>query len=165
MHIGTIIKNLRHKKGLTQEELAAKLGLTSRAVSQWECEKTEPDISLIGPLCNLFDITSDELLGIDITLVLMDESFSGTSQSEASAIAFYTLQRFCHRGVVCFFSTHIHDLTLHLDELNNNEEIVFPAYVETKNDGTRTFRVVYGKSDDLSHAVDIAKRVGLYVEE
>lgn len=67
MHIGTIIKNLRHKKGLTQEELAAKLGITSRAVSQWECEKTEPDISLIGPLCNLFDITSDELLGIDIT--------------------------------------------------------------------------------------------------
>lgn len=51
---------------MTQEQLAEILSISPQAVSRWETEAAMPDISLIAPLCNLFNITSDELLEIDI---------------------------------------------------------------------------------------------------
>lgn len=66
MSIGTTIKRLRREKDITQEQLAEYLGITSRAVSQWECDRTAPDISQIPALCHIFDVSSDTLLGIDI---------------------------------------------------------------------------------------------------
>ena len=65
MSIGSNIKRLRKEKDITQEELAEYLGITSRAVSQWECERTTPDITAIPALCHIFGVSSDELLGID----------------------------------------------------------------------------------------------------
>lgn len=66
MSIGSTIKRLRREKDITQEQLAEYLGITSRAISQWECDRTSPDISQIPALCHIFDVTSDTLLGIDI---------------------------------------------------------------------------------------------------
>ena len=66
MSIGTTIKRLRREKDITQEQLAEYLGITSRAISQWECDRTAPDISQIPALCHIFDVSSDVLLGIDI---------------------------------------------------------------------------------------------------
>lgn len=47
---GTTIKKLREAKGITQNELAEKIGVTSKAVSKWETSKGLPDITLIEPL-------------------------------------------------------------------------------------------------------------------
>ena len=66
MSIGSTIKKLRLEKGITQEELAEFLGLTSKAVSQWECDRTAPDISQLPALANIFEVSADVLLGIDI---------------------------------------------------------------------------------------------------
>jgi len=66
MSIGSNIKRLRREKDITQEQLAEYLGITSRAVSQWECDRTAPNISQIPALCQIFDVSSDTLLGIDI---------------------------------------------------------------------------------------------------
>ena len=66
MDIGVNIKKIRRHKDMTQEELAERLSVSVSAVSQWEVGKTAPDLSLIPVICNLFSITSDELLGIDI---------------------------------------------------------------------------------------------------
>lgn len=66
MQIGLIIKTLRKEKDITQEQLAEYLGISSRAVSQWECGKTMPDISQLPILANLFEVTTDYLLGVDI---------------------------------------------------------------------------------------------------
>jgi len=66
MSIGSKIKALRRAKDLTQEELAEMLGISSKAVSQWECGRTAPDISQLPVLCNFFEVTSDELLGIEV---------------------------------------------------------------------------------------------------
>ena len=66
MQIGTNIKRLRRAKDMTQESLAEYLGVSVSAVSQWESEKTAPDLSLLPPLCNLLGVTSDTLLGIDL---------------------------------------------------------------------------------------------------
>ena len=66
MSIGFNIKRLRREKGITQEQLAEYLGISSRAISQWECDRTSPDITLLPALCHIFNVSSDELLGIDI---------------------------------------------------------------------------------------------------
>lgn len=66
MSIGYTIKRLRREKDITQEQLAEYLGITSRAISQWECERASPDISQIPILCNIFNVSADILLGIDI---------------------------------------------------------------------------------------------------
>lgn len=66
MSVGSTIKQLRKREGITQEQLAEYLGITSRAISQWECERTTPDITLIPALCHIFGVSSDELLEIDI---------------------------------------------------------------------------------------------------
>lgn len=67
MSIGTTIKKLRKEKNITQEQLAEYLGITSRAVSQWECDRTAPDISQLPALANIFEVSADVLLGIDVT--------------------------------------------------------------------------------------------------
>lgn len=66
MSVGSTIKRLRREKDITQEQLAEYLGITSRAVSQWECDRTAPDISQLPALCHVFDVSSDVLLGIDV---------------------------------------------------------------------------------------------------
>ena len=64
---GSIIKRLREKKGLTQEQLADKLFVSSKAVSKWETGHGFPDISLLEPLAASLDISVIELLsGEDI---------------------------------------------------------------------------------------------------
>ena len=60
--IGNRISKHRREKGLTQEELAEKLGVSSQAVSKWENDQSCPDISLLPQLCKIFGISTDELL-------------------------------------------------------------------------------------------------------
>lgn len=67
MEIGKVIKKYRRERDMTQEQMAEFLCVSVSAVSQWESGKTTPDLSVIPAICNLFDITSDELLGIDVT--------------------------------------------------------------------------------------------------
>ena len=63
MNIGTIILALRKKKNITQEALAAELGVTAAAVSKWEKGCTLPDILMLCALADFFQVTTDELLG------------------------------------------------------------------------------------------------------
>ena len=64
MNIGANIKFFRKSKDLTQEELAEQLNVTVSAVSQWESEKTMPDITLLPKLSMIFEVSVDELLGV-----------------------------------------------------------------------------------------------------
>ena len=63
MNIGTIIFSLRKQRGITQETLAAELGVTAAAVSKWEKGYTLPDILMLCALADFFEVTADELLG------------------------------------------------------------------------------------------------------
>ena len=67
MTIGQNIKRLRKNADMTQEDLAEILSISSQAVSRWETDSAMPDISLLPLLCNIFNISADELLGIDVT--------------------------------------------------------------------------------------------------
>ena len=63
MHFGNTLSTLRKKKNVTQEEMAAELGVTAAAVSKWENSCTLPDILMLCALADYFDVTTDELLG------------------------------------------------------------------------------------------------------
>lgn len=60
--IGKFIAYIRKEKGMTQSELASRLGITDRAISKWENGRGMPDLSLIKPLCKELDITINDLL-------------------------------------------------------------------------------------------------------
>lgn len=57
------ISRYRKEKGLTQEGLAQKLGLTFQAVSKWENAQSLPDISLLPSLSKALEVSVDKLLG------------------------------------------------------------------------------------------------------
>ncbi len=64
---GDVIRRLREKKNMTQEDLARELFVSSKAVSKWETGQGFPDISLLEPLARSLDISVIELLsGEDI---------------------------------------------------------------------------------------------------
>ena len=65
MNIGSIIKELRQKKKMSQEELAEYLGVSTQAVSRWETSVSYPDIILLPLIANVFNVTVDYLLGTD----------------------------------------------------------------------------------------------------
>jgi len=60
--IGKYIQEKRKEKGLTQEQLAEKLGISTNAVSKWERGMSMPDYSILKSLCNELKITINELL-------------------------------------------------------------------------------------------------------
>lgn len=64
-NLGKQIKILRITKDLTQKQLADMLNVGSYIISNIEKGRSKPDIDLLKKLCVIFDITADELLGIE----------------------------------------------------------------------------------------------------
>ena len=62
MNIADRIQNLRKTKGISQEELADKIGVSRQAVSKWESEQSIPDIDKIMVMSDYFEVTTDYLL-------------------------------------------------------------------------------------------------------
>ena len=79
MQIGKTIRKYRKEKGLTQEEMANRLGVTTPAVNKWENENSYPDIALLAPIARLLGISLDTLLsfqedltGEEITAIVLE---------------------------------------------------------------------------------------------
>lgn len=62
IHFGKRMSALRRKVGLSQTDLAEKLGVTSQAVSKWECGNAVPDIDTLLELSHLYKVTINEML-------------------------------------------------------------------------------------------------------
>ncbi len=62
--LGMMIASLRKENGMTQLELAEKMGVTDKAVSKWERDLSCPDVNSIPKLAEVFDISVDELMQI-----------------------------------------------------------------------------------------------------
>lgn len=56
MDIGVVIKKYRKEAGMTQEEMANRLGVTTPAVNKWENSNSKPDIELLAQIARLLDI-------------------------------------------------------------------------------------------------------------
>jgi transcriptional regulator with XRE-family HTH domain len=69
LKLGDNIKRLRKAKEMTQENLAKLLNISSAAVSKWESNDSYPDITMIIPLAQIFEISIDELMDYNKTKV------------------------------------------------------------------------------------------------
>lgn len=65
MYLPANLKKYRIAKGLTQEEVAAFLGITAQSVSKWERGESYPDITFLPALANIFETSVDLLIGMD----------------------------------------------------------------------------------------------------
>lgn len=70
MSLGNNIKQLRIKSGLTQEQLASRIGVSAQSISKWETGSTMPDITLLPIISSEFGVTIDELFNITIEMKL-----------------------------------------------------------------------------------------------
>ena len=61
---GNMVAALRKEKGMTQLELAEKMGVTDKAVSKWERDLSFPDVSSIPKLAEILGVTVDELMQV-----------------------------------------------------------------------------------------------------
>lgn len=64
--IGNKIKELRKKRGLTQEQLADAIGISFQAVSKWETSITLPDVTMIPKIAGFFGVTTDSIFNFDL---------------------------------------------------------------------------------------------------
>lgn len=74
MEIGSQIKKLRNAQGLSQEELAEKIYVTRQTISNWENEKSYPDIHSLLALSSIFEISLDQLIKGDIEIMKQEIS-------------------------------------------------------------------------------------------
>ncbi len=65
MDIGRTIKDLRQKRGITQEEFSEALRVSVQTISRWENGINSPDLSILPQLAVYFRVTADYLLGLE----------------------------------------------------------------------------------------------------
>jgi len=59
------LKTLRAKHGMSQADLAKKLSVTQQAVGRWEREQTAPDFAMLKKMADIFNVSTDYLLGVE----------------------------------------------------------------------------------------------------
>ena len=74
MEIGNKIMELRKKNGLSQEELAEKIGVARQTISKWELGETSPDLNQAKELSKIFNVSLDELTNNDIKDILVEKT-------------------------------------------------------------------------------------------
>ena len=79
MSLGNSLFQARKKCGLSQEDVAEKLGVSRQTVSKWETDETVPDIRQSKKMAVLYNVSLDELIDFDIDLKEIQEAIKKTS--------------------------------------------------------------------------------------
>jgi len=80
MNIADRIQNLRKSKGISQEELADKIGVSRQSVSKWESEQSVPDMDKVIIMSDYFEVTTDYILkGIENEKQASEKAVSATT--------------------------------------------------------------------------------------
>lgn len=99
--IGVFISTLRKEQGMTQQQLADAIGVSNKTISKWECGKGMPELALMVPLCNILQISINELLSgehllengytekAEVNMMnLLQETENSKKKSRSSLLAF-----------------------------------------------------------------------------
>ncbi|MGB4658659.1 MAG: helix-turn-helix transcriptional regulator [Mobilitalea sp.] len=101
MNIADRIQNLRKMKGISQEELADKVGVSRQAVSKWESEQSSPDLDKIIIMSDYFEVTTDYILkGIEPPKQAGEEN----DNFMAGQILYIASTAFIVIGLLCAFA-------------------------------------------------------------
>ena len=79
MSLGNRLFHARKKQGLSQEDVAGKLGVSRQTVSKWETDETLPDIRQAKQMARLYNLSLDELIEFDVDLQEIQEVIERTS--------------------------------------------------------------------------------------
>lgn len=80
MSLGNHLFEARKKRGLSQEEVAGKLGVSRQTISKWETDETLPDIQQSKRLAVLYGLSLDELVEFDMDVKEIQEAIDRTSE-------------------------------------------------------------------------------------
>ena len=86
MSLGNSLFNARKKSGLSQEEVAEKLGVSRQTISKWETDETLPDIRQSKKLAVLYHLTLDELIDFDADVKEIEDMIEKTSEETQKKI-------------------------------------------------------------------------------
>ena len=86
MSLGSNLSDARKKKGLSQEAVAEKLGVSRQTISKWETDETLPDIRQSKRMAQLYGVTLDELIDFDIDVKEIQEIIDRTSDAVSEKI-------------------------------------------------------------------------------
>ena len=76
------LKFAREQKGLSQKDVAEKIGVAKSTYSLYESGNREPNVQTIKKIANVLDVSADELLGIDVEPVTRAAHFDGSEYTE-----------------------------------------------------------------------------------
>lgn len=88
------MRQLRRKKGLSQEAVAKELGISRQAVSKWETDLAQPDLDNLKKICEILDISADELLDISCTK---------SQEKEICNCEIYLINSYEKGAIICAF--------------------------------------------------------------
>ncbi len=86
MSLGNSLFDARKKKGLSQEEVAEKLGVSRQTISKWETEETVPDIYQAKRLAKIYGLSLDELIDTDLDQKEIEEVIKNTDEKKEAKI-------------------------------------------------------------------------------
>lgn len=76
------LKLAREQKGLSQKDVAEKIGVAKSTYSLYESGNREPNVQIIKKIANVLDVSADELLGIDAEPATLAAHFDGDEYTE-----------------------------------------------------------------------------------
>lgn len=132
--IGKFIAELRKENKMTQQELADKLSVTDRAIGNWENGRRMPDVVFFKPLCEIFNVSINELLNgekikkeeleeksNEIIINTMDYSSKKVKSTKRFFICIIVI-------IVIFFVTLITLFGIDVVRMRNNEPVLFSTW-------------------------------------
>lgn len=86
MSLGSSLYDARKKSGMSQQEVAERLGVSRQTISKWELDETLPDIRQSKRLSRLYHLTLDELVDFDIDVKEIQDAIDRTSEEACEKI-------------------------------------------------------------------------------
>ena len=153
LNFSRTITKLRHERNITQEELAAFVGVTKASVSKWETAQSLPDILLLPVLASFFDISIDELIGYEPQLSKEQiRKFYHTLAADFAVRPFEAVMEESRKLVKKYYSCYPFLLQMGILWLN---------HAPLADNENRRLEILNSASKLCSHIIDCCKEVGV----
>lgn len=131
MKLGENLFQARKRKGLSQEAVAEKLGVSRQTISKWEMDETLPDIRQAKKLAVLYGLTMDELIEFDADVQEIQEVINKTTQETVDKInwtkmwaeKYPVLARYQDEVDVAYYEEKLQKLLAYMQEMYHYNEL------------------------------------------
>lgn len=131
MNIGDKILFLREEKGISQQELADLLEVSRQTISKWECGGSDPEISKILKLSNLFKVSTDYLLGNETDTKNMTSTKNLIIANESKGIKEVI---YISKDEIVVITTNGEKTNFYLNEISGNQQSFIENIISSRND-------------------------------